>query len=462
MKKPSSLPLRIAKLFTILLIMLTFLVLFVFCVFLPRTKISNYDNMVERPKLSFKGLLDGSYTEQYADWFGDTVHKRDWFKEQYATLESWFGADFNETKVWGKPIDLDNPPDDPDYPDDPDDPSSDIPIDVSGGVSQTTSAGTPTSDPGPETSTDTPPEVVGAKEIGDSLVMVGNERVLEMYYADRKLSRIPQFTETLNQFADAMPNIHVYSMVIPKPAAYYLQNVPEYAGVVGYTLQDLQAIEERLSDKVQSINVYDALKEHTEEHIYFHTDHHWTALGAYYGVQKFASDLELPFADLSTYTLENRQDFLGSMYTYTDRDPEVAKLAEEFSIYRPNFSYQAQYYDQSFQNPVSHDIFFSLSDDHRSLWYMTFINGDANAWKIHSDACSNGRKLLLVKDSYGNAMVPFLLSSFEEVYVVDARQFQRNLKEFVNEQGITDVLFAECAFSATGKAYINKLKGITQ
>lgn len=456
MKKQSSTPLRIAKLFSILLIMLTFLCLFVFCAFLPRTKKSNFDNLIERPKLSFNGLLNGSYTEQYADWFGDTVCRRDKIKETYAVLESWFGMDFNKVDKWTW--------DDPDDPDDSDDPyesnigsDSSVPPDVSGGEesSQATSSGGETSGSDVSQPPKKPPELIGD-------LLFYDDRVLEVYHSDKNLKYIPRYTDALNRFADAMPNIHVFSMVIPKPSAYYIKGSPIDGDTAGDTLKDLQAIEERLSSKVQSINVYDTLAGHTEEPIYFRTDHHWTALGAYYGTQKFASDAGLPFADLSTFTLETREKFLGSMYTYTKQSPKVAKLAEDFPIYKPSTTYQALCYDVSFQNPKEHDIFYYVSDDHRSLFYLTFINGDGNSWKIHSDACGNGRKVLLIKDSYGNAMVPFLLSSYEEIYVADARTFTRNLKEFVTEQGITDVLFAECAFSARLDSYIKCLEELTK
>jgi hypothetical protein len=101
-----------------------------------------------------------------------------------------------------------------------------------------------------------------------------------------------------------------------------------------------------------------------------------------------------------------------------------------------------------------------VGDNAVSSWYLTFIGGDSYAVKIKSDACKNGRKLLVVKDSYGNALVPYLLYSFEEIYVVDAREFRIHLDDFTEQQGITDVLFAECTYSAIGNAYIQKLEGL--
>ena len=63
---------------------------------------------------------------------------------------------------------------------------------------------------------------------------------------------------------------------------------------------------------------------------------------------------------------------------------------------------------------------------------------------------NNGRKLVMFKDSFGNALVPFLLNSFEEICVVDMRYFELNAIDYIQEKGATDVLFADCVFTACG------------
>ncbi|MBR2453866.1 MAG: hypothetical protein IKB35_02575, partial [Clostridia bacterium] len=75
--------------------------------------------------------------------------------------------------------------------------------------------------------------------------------------------------------------------------------------------------------------------------------------------------------------------------------------------------------------------------------------------------CKNGRKLFIIKDSYGNALVPFLTGSFEEIWVADIRYFTKNPIEFMKEQGITDYLCSMCAFFScgpTGPLYLERLR----
>ena len=56
----------------------------------------------------------------------------------------------------------------------------------------------------------------------------------------------------------------------------------------------------------------------------------------------------------------------------------------------------------------------------------------------------------MFKDSYGNALIPWLTSSFEDIYVVDIRYFKKNAVKYIKNVGATDVLFAMNTFSATG------------
>ena len=74
----------------------------------------------------------------------------------------------------------------------------------------------------------------------------------------------------------------------------------------------------------------------------------------------------------------------------------------------------------------------------------------------------NGRRVLILKDSFGNAMPGYLFYSFEEVHVIDSRYFTKNMVEYVKEHQITDILFANNIFKAyssgTYAKYIRYLK----
>ena len=73
----------------------------------------------------------------------------------------------------------------------------------------------------------------------------------------------------------------------------------------------------------------------------------------------------------------------------------------------------------------------------------------------------NHRKLLIIKDSFGNALPGYLFYSFEEIHVVDGRYFNKNMKKYVADNGITDILFANNVFRvampSVGRGYVKFL-----
>ncbi|MCI6559923.1 MAG: DHHW family protein, partial [Ruminococcus sp.] len=84
-----------------------------------------------------------------------------------------------------------------------------------------------------------------------------------------------------------------------------------------------------------------------------------------------------------------------------------------------------------------------------SSYYMVF-GGDGQITHVNTD-CKNGRNLVIFKDSYGNALLPVLTSSFENIYLCDIRYFDLNAVSFVQQVQATDLLFAMNTFSAVGE-----------
>jgi len=243
-----------------------------------------------------------------------------------------------------------------------------------------------------------------------------------------------------------------------------------YEGYIYRNKRDIDTISNNLSEKVIDVNIYNTLGIHADEEIYFRTDTHWSALGAYYGAQVFAEKAGIAFDPLSEYTKVQREGYIGVMYKYSDYNSKILNNPENFTVYYPDTEYDVYYYSkESFnENPLTFDkdhdgipdyngFFWDIGDNQRSSWYSTFIRGDSYAVKAVSKDCKNGRKLLIVKDSYGNALAPFLMKGFEEIYIVDCREYTVSLNDTIEQFGITDVLFAECTFSAVGK-YLNYLE----
>ncbi|MCL1866600.1 MAG: DHHW family protein, partial [Oscillospiraceae bacterium] len=209
------------------------------------------------------------------------------------------------------------------------------------------------------------------------------------------------------------------------------------------------------------VDVYPELSAKVHEDIFLRTDHHWAPLGAYYAAEKFAEVAGVPFAPLSDYDVSVVPNYVGSMYSYSGKDPRVGNSPEDFVYYKPRNSYKTTYYNTyTGQNPsvaVEGSLFvegMNLADT-----YSTFMGGDAKITHITTDV-KNGRKLAIIKESMGNALVPFFTNSFEEIYVIDVRFFPYNAVSYLSERGVTDLLFATSMAMANDGGFVGKIEGL--
>lgn len=259
----------------------------------------------------------------------------------------------------------------------------------------------------------------------------------------------------VDKAANALPNVNVYSMVIPTSVEYYL---PE--DITGFTASQknkMEYITENLTS-AKSVEVWDYLDAHKEEPIYTRTDHHWQPLGAYYAAEVFAKAAGVGelFPALSEYKQVVREGYMGSLYFYSESE-NLHSDPEPFTLYiSPNADeLKTTYYDTAFQNGYESDLFVTRD---AGAFYTSFLGSDDRIAEIETD-CKNGKTLVICKESYGNGIVPFLTSCYEKIYVTDLRFFDLNLVDFCKSVGATDLLFATCTFTPAGVncKYLNEI-----
>jgi hypothetical protein len=216
------------------------------------------------------------------------------------------------------------------------------------------------------------------------------------------------------------------------------------------------------------VNLFDVLSAHATEPIYSRTDHHWAPLGAYYAAKEFAQMAGVPFADLSTYDADTIRNYVGTMYKFS-RDIAVKNAPENFIYYIPR---DVEYNTESIryqvgknnsivkETPSTDNRFFYNFEDGNNQAYLTFMHGDLNTTTVKTST-QNGRRLLILKDRFGNALPGYLFHSFEEIYVVDCRYFNKNIVTYAKDHQVTDILFANNVSHAhniaTSNAYFNYL-----
>lgn len=276
------------------------------------------------------------------------------------------------------------------------------------------------------------------------------------------------YARVVNRYKELVgDSVNVYCMTIPTAAAYYTPSEPK--GLSKSELPAFDSIRTNLSPEIHFVDVYSALLPHVSEAIYSRTDHHWSPLGAYYAAMEFARIADVPFNDLSHYDTLTVHNFVGSMYHYS-KSPSVKQSPEDFIFYTPRdveYSTTATKYtlvkdrisSSSYLDPAP---FFYHYDDGSSAAYCTFIGGDRNNTKVVTST-HNGRRLLILKDSYGNALPGYLFYSFEEICIVDCRYFDKNMKSYIEDNKITDIVFANnLGHACTPKTHNTYLRYLTQ
>ncbi|MBR0231527.1 MAG: hypothetical protein IJQ53_04810 [Clostridia bacterium] len=257
--------------------------------------------------------------------------------------------------------------------------------------------------------------------------------------------------KTINNFKKAIGDgVNVYVLAEPLASAFY---APEkYAYAIKNHKDCFEGLRDALED-VKYVDALGALSLHIDEDIYSRTDHHWNALGAYYACKEFAKTAGTPFDDLSTFTVQSESGIVGSLYAFS-KAQVLKDNPDTFVWYIPTRNHSVSYYNvNNFSGPIMSDktLFSNASG------YIKFIYGDSYTTDIITDV-GNGRRLLVFKDSYGNALAPFLVSMFDEIIIADFREFQVDTRAFIKEHGITDVCFALCAFATVNAgSYVNKL-----
>jgi len=257
-----------------------------------------------------------------------------------------------------------------------------------------------------------------------------------------------RYAEVVNFYYQLLePEVRIYCMPIPNAVALYCpESARQWTGDERSALSNLLG---HLDKEVVAVPLLDSLLEHAQEPIYSRTDHHWAPLGAYYAARQLARAAEVPFRDLSHYDADTIRDYVGTMYRFSGSQL-VRRAPELFVYYKPrDIGYQTSSIRYTLRGGKAvatdtlgfqpADFFYSYPDGSNAA-YLTFMKGDLNTTRVQTDT-KNGRRLLILKDSYGNALPPFLFYSFEEIHVIDCRYFPNNIIDYVAEQQITDLAF---------------------
>ncbi|MBU5315447.1 hypothetical protein KQI30_04035 [Clostridium bornimense] len=249
-------------------------------------------------------------------------------------------------------------------------------------------------------------------------------------YDTKKLYKnMDHLKNLISKYKDSIGENNINIMLIPNGSEILSDKLPKYATVLEQQkiLKDAEVMY-----KDNFINTYDILKRNKSKYIYYKTDHHWTTLGAYYAYNAWADKTNheiKPFSSDNTKIIST--NFLGTIYSKIN----YAKEPDIITIYNPEEKYSVNYDS----NTSSSTSLYNLEYLEKKDQYSVFLDGNHGLVTITSSN-TNGKNLLIIKDSYANCFIPFIADEYEKIHVIDLRYYNSSLESYIEDNDISELL----------------------
>lgn len=257
-------------------------------------------------------------------------------------------------------------------------------------------------------------------------------------------SKAQTYAKVVTSAADSLAGVaNVYTMAIPLSSGITMPDELMGKDVFSDQKAACADIEGMMGANVKVVPLYDTMMQHRTEYLYFRTDHHWTALGAYYAYCQYCQAAGLTPTPLSSYQTQEFPGFLGTFYNDTNKCSQMQNNPDTVTAYLPRSSGVTMTVTDTNGNVFENiPVIYDESTAPASLKYGAFIMGDNRSTVITNPTVTDGKSCVVVKESFGNAFIPFLADHYQTIYVVDYRYWQGgSLTDFVRSNGVTDVIF---------------------
>lgn len=374
------------------------------------------ESIVEKRKLTafpafhLSTFLDGSYFSDVSKWYSDTFPGRDRWIAMSQDLKKSYGIESN-TRMVGGNAQKDTIP-----------------------SNGTTSNSTSKTAKAPKTK-DMQAEV--QNQIMEGLY-VKDGADYSVYYFDQSAANT--YTKAMNRAAKELKGTtSVYSVLVPNNSGAMLDDKTLNSLGGSDQQEGIDYYADQYSKNVHMVNILPTLRKHNDQYLYFRTDHHWTSLGAYYAYKDFCKEKGITAHKLSYFKKSYKfSPFLGTFYDKL-KDSAMEKNPDYVKAYVPNGTNDLTYWDESGQ---AHDwhVIEDVSSWNEGSGYYCFIGGDKPLTKIENPKIKDGSSCVVVKESYGNCFVPYLVDHYQTVYIMDFRYTKEKIVSFCKKNKIQDLI----------------------
>jgi len=291
-------------------------------------------------------------------------------------------------------------------------------------------------------------------------IMAVKDTLLQLFHFHEE--NVSAYAKAINTFAAKMPeNVRMYSLLVPTQVGLTGEEYKDFSDPQDKAIEYIYS---QLNPRYETIDVFAPLFAHRQEYIYFRSDHHWTQLGAYYAAQVFIRQAGLTMPDIADCEKKSLANFLGYLYS----NNQVSKVGQnpdriDYYIYQgKNPEIKCFAYNKTGTLDASTQTVFSLPTVAKGTNYGIFLSGDYPLLVYKNPKPANERVLMVVKDSYANALVPWLIRSFQKIIVIDPRTCQENIYELAAKEKVTDFIVVDYIMAANLEGFIGMMQQLAE
>lgn len=275
-------------------------------------------------------------------------------------------------------------------------------------------------------------ERLTGKNESQGVYLCSNDYLMERF-DEPDAALMEKTAQAILDFQKRYEDSETYFLLVPNSISVEKELLPDYALTADQNAY-IDRIYEAIGDQVKTFDVRGLLQEKKEAvQLYYRTDHHWTTDAAYEVFLSVAEDMGLVVDKYQSGIVTNT--FNGSL---TSESGFSAGVLDSISVYLPEnpVDYVVTYVEEQQRTATCYQTDYLEGEDP----YQIFFGGNHPQITIDTDADTD-RTLLILKDSYANCFVPFLLSSFKQITIVDPRYYYDDINLLMQQKQYTDILF---------------------
>ena len=286
-------------------------------------------------------------------------------------------------------------------------------------------------------------------KIENNYIINGKDKFLFEKYEKVDEENLAKNIDSVLGFIRKIPNNKVNFMIIPSSYTIYKDYLPYGINLVDqeFYINDIYNYLNNYNN-IKTISLIDMFKENKHKYIYYKTDHHWTSFGSYLAYSEFVKNNNLSLVDINNLNKHEVNNFYGTYFSKSKNFNAESDLITYYDV--PNLSVSI---DGVPVDNINDNSKWSSSDK-----YSAFLRGNNGLTIIQNNDISNNNKILVLKDSFGNSFIQYLVNNYKEVYVVDLRGFIGSFNEFFKSNNFDDVLIMYNFINLADDVNISKIK----